>query len=24
VTPVSCSGSPTSSFAAVNGIVTHC
>ncbi len=24
VAPVTCSGSPTSSFAAVNGIVTHC
>lgn len=24
VTPVSCSGTPTSSFAVVNGIVTHC
>ena len=24
VTPVACSGSPTSSFAAINGIVTHC
>jgi hypothetical protein len=24
VTPVSCTGTPTSSFAAVNGIVTHC
>jgi hypothetical protein len=24
IVPVSCSGSPTSSFAAVNGIVTHC
>jgi hypothetical protein len=24
VTPVACSGSPSSSFAAINGIVTHC
>lgn len=24
VSPVTCSGSPTSSFATVNGIVTHC
>jgi hypothetical protein len=24
ITPVSCSGSPTGSFASVNGIVTHC
>lgn len=24
IVPVSCSGSPTSSFAAINGIVTHC
>lgn len=24
VTPVTCSGTPTSSFATVNGIVTHC
>ena len=24
VAPVSCSGSPTSSFATINGIVTHC
>lgn len=24
VNPVSCSGSPTSSFAVINGIVTHC
>ena len=24
VTPVTCSGSPTSSFHAINGIVTHC
>jgi hypothetical protein len=24
ITPVSCSGSPSSSFAAINGIVTHC
>jgi hypothetical protein len=24
ITPVTCSGTPTSSFATVNGIVTHC
>ncbi len=24
IVPVSCSGAPTSSFAAINGIVTHC
>ncbi len=24
IVPVSCSGSPSSSFAAINGIVTHC
>jgi hypothetical protein len=24
IAPVSCSGTPTSSFAAINGIVTHC
>jgi hypothetical protein len=24
VTPVTCSGTPSSSFAAINGIVTHC
>lgn len=24
IVPVTCSGSPTSSFAAINGIVTHC
>jgi hypothetical protein len=24
VAPVSCSGTPTSSFASINGIVTHC